>query len=60
LTKLNEKRGQEELKIHIFEMFNNPRYEFDLQEIDNLKLRITVIKDEFSKCLSLIRDDNLR
>ena len=41
-------------------MFNNPRYEFDLQEIDNLKLRITVIKDEFSKCLSLIRDDNLR
>jgi len=60
ITKLNEKRDHEAIKVLLYEMLNNPRYEFDLEELGNLKQRNVVIKDEFSKCLSLIRDDNLR
>lgn len=37
LSKLGEKSQHEKLKIYLYEMLNNPRYEFDLEETENIR-----------------------
>ncbi|CAI2383962.1 unnamed protein product [Moneuplotes crassus] len=60
LSKMHERSDHEKLKLNIYEMLNNPRYEFDLEEVKNLKSRHSMVQEEFQKCLTLVQDDNLR
>ncbi|CAI2385922.1 unnamed protein product [Moneuplotes crassus] len=60
LTQMSQKSNQDKLRLHIYEMLRNPRYEFDLEQVQSLKAKHTVLKEGFHKCLTLIRDDNLQ
>lgn len=60
LSKLNEKKENENIRVLNYEILNDPRYEFDAQEIENVRQRNRIIKDEFNKCLTVISDDNIR
>lgn len=60
LSKLNEKKENESIRVLNYELLNNPRYEFDAQEIENVQQRNRIIKDQFNKCLTVVPDDNIR
>jgi hypothetical protein len=43
-----------------YELLDNPRYEYDTLEIENIRQRNYVIRAEFGKCISIVSDDNIK
>lgn len=60
LEKLSEKKEQESIRYLNYELLNDPRYEFDAAEIENIRKRNSVIQDEFNKCITIVGDDNIK
>lgn len=60
LDRMHKKQEQESIKVLNYELLNNPRYEFDREEVQNIKQRFSVLQNEFSKTIGIINDDNVK
>ena len=60
LTKLIERREQESIKVLNYELLNNPRYEYDYEEIQNIKQQWNVTQEEFNKWILIFSEDTAK
>ena len=60
LDRLQKKQEQESIKLLSYELLNDPRYDYDMEEVQNIKQRFSVIQNELSKFIDIISDDSLK
>lgn len=60
LTKLIERREQETIKVINYELLNNPRYDYDYEEIQNIKQQWNVTQEEFNKCVLFFGEESAK
>lgn len=60
LSKLNERQEQEGIRVLNYELLNNPRYEYDYEELQNIRQQWCVTQEEFNKCIVIVGEESAK